>query len=396
MSHVEVLKRAWKILWSYRVVWVFGVILALTTVSWETAVLYGGGNDDSNGVSVDYINDAGGKLILNYKNQADGQPYGQGDIIFDYNPPDEFSIRLPYTDKEGNLGLRTWQIQPEVVSALFAVAIGLACLLLLLIAVAMVARYVGETALICLVDDYEETGEKRGLWSGVRMGWSRAAWRLFLIDVLIALPAVLAIILLVGLALSPLLLWTSGNTAAGLVGTVFAVGLVFLVICLAIFLAASLSLLKRFFWRACALDELGVTDSIRKGYALVRQNLKDVGLMWLIVLGINLAWPFMMIPIVLLLMAVAVVLGGVSALLVGGLAGLVLEGAIPWILAGLVGIPVFILALAAPLIFLGGLREVFLSSTWTLTYRDLHPLTSLERRTLPDLGSSGLEATPVV
>ena len=73
MSHVEVLKRAWKMLWSYRAVWVFGIILALTTVSWETVVFYGGGNGDDKGASVNYVNDEGGKLILNYKRQADGQ-----------------------------------------------------------------------------------------------------------------------------------------------------------------------------------------------------------------------------------------------------------------------------------------------------------------------------------
>jgi hypothetical protein len=39
--------------------------------------------------------------------------------------------------------------------------------------------------------------------------------------------------------------------------------------------------------------------------------------------------------------------------------------------AAVVGIPVFILVMAAPLSFLGGLFEVFLSSTWTLTYREL-------------------------
>ena len=395
MSHVEVLKRAWKMLWSYRAVWVFGIILALTTVSWETVVLYGGGNGDDKGASVNYVNDEGGKLILNYKRQADGQSYEQGDIIIDYNPPDEFSIGIPYTDKEGHLGLKTWAIRPEVVSALLAVAIGLACLILLLIVVAVVARYIGEVALIRMVDDYEETGEKRRVWQGVRMGWSRAAWRLFLIDVLIALPILLAIILLFVLALSPLLLWKSGSVAAGVVGTIFTVGLVFLAICLVIIVGAVLSLLKHFIWRACALEELGVIGSIRQGYAVVRQNLKDVGLMWLIVLGISLAWPLLMIPIVLLLMGVAVVLGGMSALLVGGLAGLILEGVAPWIMAGLVGIPTFFLALVAPLVFLGGLREVFLSGTWTLTYRDLHPLESSEPQRLAGLGASGLEAAPI-
>jgi hypothetical protein len=65
------------------------------------------------------------------------------------------------------------------------------------------------------------------------------------------------------------------------------------------------------------------------------------------------------------------------ALLVGGLASLILEGGVPWILAGVVGLPIFILVMAAPWIFLGGLMEAFKSSVWTLTYQELRALESL-------------------
>ncbi len=178
-------------------------------------------------------------------------------------------------------------------------------------------------------------------------------------------------------------------------GTVFSVGFILLAVCVVIALGATLSLLKRFFQRACALEQLGVIESVRQGFAVVRQNLKGVGLMWLIVLGISLAWPIAMIPAVILIMGVAVVLGGMSVLLVGGLAGLAVEGAVPWILAGVVGVPTFVLVLVVPLVLLGGLREVFLSSTWTLTYRELRPLTKIEPKPLPELGAPGLEATTV-
>ena len=33
MDHMKVLKRAWQILWSYKALWIFGIILALTTSS---------------------------------------------------------------------------------------------------------------------------------------------------------------------------------------------------------------------------------------------------------------------------------------------------------------------------------------------------------------------------
>jgi len=33
MDHMKVLKRAWQILWHYRALWIFGIILALTAPS---------------------------------------------------------------------------------------------------------------------------------------------------------------------------------------------------------------------------------------------------------------------------------------------------------------------------------------------------------------------------
>jgi hypothetical protein len=43
----------------------------------------------------------------------------------------------------------------------------------------------------------------------------------------------------------------------------------------------------------------------------------------------------------------------------------------PWILAAAVGIPIFLLVVGLPILFVGGLVQVFKSSVWTLTYREL-------------------------
>ena len=319
MNHSKVLKLAWHTVWNYRALWIFGIILALTAGE-------GGG----------------------------------GGAQYSFRGED-FSGR----------GLRLERIPPGVVSTLLAIGIGVACLIVLLIIVAAIARYVAATALIRMVDDHEETGQKRSVRQGFRMGWSRAAFRLFLIQLLVGLPTALAFILLFALALAPLLLWTTKAEVAGVIGTLTTVGLFIPIILLAIVVGVVLSLLMKFFWRACVLEELGVTAAIRQGYAMVRQNLKDVGLMWLITLGLRIGWMILMIPVVLLLLVVSGALGGLLALLAGGLTGLAFEGAAPWIVAAVVGIPIFILVMAAPLSFLGGLFEVFLSSTWTLTYREL-------------------------
>ena len=111
---------------------------------------------------------------------------------------------------------------------------------------------------------------------------------------------------------------------------------------------------------------------------MVRQNLKDVGLMWLIMIGVNLAWMLAMVPIGALLFGVGAVMGGGLALVAGKLAESAFGGAALWIVGGAVGIPIFLAVVVAPLVFVGGLREVFQSSTWTLTYRELRSVEQLE------------------
>jgi hypothetical protein len=341
MDHLKVLKRAWETTWLYRALWVFGIIIALTTA--------GGANRGTSSFNGE-----------------------------DFSPGREFHIG---------------EIPPEASSILIAIGIGLACVIVILIIASVVARYVAETSLIRMVDDHEETGEKRSVRQGFRLGWSRTTWRLFLIELLAGLPTALVFILLFALAFAPLLLWATESKVAGIIGTVVTIGLFFLILFLAIIVGVVLSLLKKFFWRACALEGLGVVESIRQGYAVVRQHLKDVAIMWLIMVGLGLGWMLVMIPVTILLLILAVMLGGFPALLVGGLASLAFKGAVPWILAAAVGLPIFILVVAVPGLFLNGLKEVFKSSTWTLTYRELRALESLEAEPepLPELDAPGLE-----
>jgi hypothetical protein len=275
------------------------------------------------------------------------------------------------------------------VTALIAVVIGVICVILVMIIVGTIAHYVAKTALIRMVDDHEETGEQRSIREGFRLGWSLTTLRLFLINLLIDLPTTLLFIVLFILTAAPLLLWATGSTPAGIIGTVATVGLFFLVLFLAIVVGTVLNLLKRFFWRACALENFGVLDSIREGFDIVRRHLKDVVIMWLIMIGVRIGWAITMVvtfivlfPIVLLLILIGGVVGGVPALLIGGLTSLFLGGPVPWIVGGIVGLPIFILVMAAPWVFLEGLMETFKSSTWTLTYRELRILEELEPETM--------------
>jgi len=101
-----------------------------------------------------------------------------------------------------------------------------------------------------------------------------------------------------------------------------------------------------------------------------------------------------LLPVILLFIVAGLALGAVPAVVVGGLLSLFFEGAVPWIVGAVAGLPVFVLVMIAPMLFLGGLVEVVKSSLWTLAYRDLRALETAEREPAPRLGVSGLEAAP--
>jgi hypothetical protein len=325
MDHIRLLRRAFDIVRSYRVLWIFGFLLALTTSH--------GTNGSNSGYRFN-------------NNPSNGN-----------NPfPNGFSWpSLPQNVQNGIIGL----------------SIGLICLVLVLIVVFSIVRYVSETAAIRMVDRYETSGEKMRFREGWRLGWNRAAFRMWLVDLIFGLLTFVVVLVLFAIAAAPLLLWASHNNVAGVIGIVSAIGLGFLVILVVILIAAALSILDKFFHRAIALENLGVFDSIRRGWQIVRRRPGDVIIMGLILFGIGLVFTLLMIPVVLVVAAVAAVGGGLPALLAGGLTSLFAQGYTPWVVGLIIGIPVFLIIISLPLAFISGLMEAFTSSTWTLTYREV-------------------------
>jgi hypothetical protein len=325
MDHLKILKRAYHLTLNYRALWVFGILLALTTPSRRGGDGGGGGGG------------SGGSSFL------------------PANP-------LP--------GLRFPEISAQAIQSLWAIGLMLACLGIVLVGAFVILRYLSETALIRMVDLHETTGERVGVRQGFRLGWSRPAFRIFLIDLLFGLGGMILFLLLLAVAAAPLLLWLIDSEALQVIGTVTSIGLGILVILLAILAFVVLSLLLQFFRRACILEGLGVLDSIRRGYAVFRLRLGDGVVMGILLFALGLAFVIVLIPIAIMLILAAVVLGGGPALLVGWIVNQFVTGTIPWIAGAAVGAPIFLFVVIAPLLFLSGLMETFKSSTWTLTYRE--------------------------
>jgi hypothetical protein len=195
-----------------------------------------------------------------------------------------------------------------------------------------------------------------------------------LIDLIIFVPVVLVFIVLFGCAALPVILGSLAGAVPTVAGVIATIGLIFLLIFLAIVIAVALSLVIELMRRACVLRGIGVMDSIRQGWQMVRTNFKDVFILWLILIGIQIGFFIITIPIILVLVAIGLVAGGGV-----GAAIYFLVQALTTTIAGVVtaliiGGLLFLLILSLPLLFLTGLKETYLSTTWTLAYRELNAL----------------------
>ncbi len=357
MRHTLILKKAWRNVVSYRGLWILGILLALTTFSGKGAYLVGQRDQhefSGEGITVEPRDDETFWQALERTMETE---FADVDRDLERFFATEFGIGM-------NSRVGTY----------LTILIGAA---LVLYIAGRVARYVSETALIHMVDRHEGSGERLSVRQGLRLGWSRAAWRLFLIDLVITIAAAAAGIVLFGLVLSPVALWINGGETAVIVGGLLTASLLLLAIFVVIIFAGLVTLVRMMARRACALEGLTVTGSIRRGYAMVRTSLKDVILMGLATAGINGIWPAVIGTAALLLLSAGLAIGALPVVILAGLSD---PATLP---AAILGGAFFILVMVAPLVFLEGLLRVFFSSVWTLAYRQLRDLETTPEEAAP-------------
>jgi hypothetical protein len=352
-----ILKKAWRNVVSYRGLWILGILLALTTFSGRWTFLVG---------------------------QRDQHELGWEGITIERGDDETFWQALERT-LETELADVDWDLE-RFFATEFGIGMNsrvgtyliiLAGAALVLYTAGRVARYVSETALVHMVDRHEESGERLSIRQGLRLGWSRAAWRLFLIDLVITIAAAAAGIVLFGLVLSPVALWINGGETAVIVGGLLTGSLLLLATFVVIIFAGLVTLVRMMARRACVLEGQTVIDSIRRGYGMVRDSLRDVILMGLATVGINTVWPAVIGMAALLLLSAGLLMGALPVLIFASLSD---PATLP---AAILGGAFFILVVVAPLVFLEGLLRVFFSSVWTLAYRQLRDLETATEETAP-------------
>jgi hypothetical protein len=363
MDPVKILKRAWAILWSYRALWAFGLILALATAGSTTR-----GSNNS----------------VQYKQDRNSPP------MTPHNIQEAFRQAGQELEKLFQQGIPGTHISGQALSTFLWVVGGFFVLMLVVGILMAIARYVSETAVIRMVDEYEGSGNRMSVRQGFRTGWTKTSWRLFLINLLVNLPAI-ALVLVLIVAAAGFYFSVANGSAKYTPVTLFSIIAPLLI---AIFLVALLSillrLLRNFFWRVCALEDASVSESVRRGFAMVRENWKNIGLMWLVMIGLGIVWAvasiilfIVTIPVVIVTALLALLLVAVPFFLLVGAFSLFLAGPLPWIAAGLFMLPLFFVIAFSPWVLLGSWQSVYTSTVWTLTYREIKALPALTPTIIP-------------
>jgi len=370
MDPIKILKRAWHILWSYRALWVFGLILAMA----------GAGSSGGNGSN------------SSSRYEANSQSNQQESLPEDM--PQTFEEFTQEMERLFNEGMSEVGLPKEDLTTLIWIAVIFVVFSMILGLVVAVARYVAETAVIRMVDEHENTGTKMTIREGFRIGWSRTSWRLFLINLIVNLPMILAMLLLLGLGITVFMSFTQAGKEAGMMSLVISLVVLFLVIFVVAIVSIFLGLLRHFFWRACALENLGVRESLSRGFQMARANWKNVGIMWLVMIGLGIVWAIVSIiafvltlPVVLVTAVAGALVAIIPVLLTGGITSIFLSGWLPWIVGVLFALPLFLTIAFSPWLLLQSWQTVFASTVWTLVYREL--------KALPALTSQGVDVTPL-
>jgi len=316
MNHGNILKRSWAVVWQTRALWLFGFLFALTGGGGGSFPSGSGSNGGGGGVST--------------------QP-GE-------HPP----FSMP-------------SLSPNTIVTIVVAAVAV---VLLIAVVATVVRYVAETALVAGVDEMESTGAKLTVRRGFSLGWSRRAWRLFVTDFVIYVPVTLGGLLLVAIAALPFLVWLGHVVALQIAGSIIGGLLVVVVILALVALGLLLTLVMPYIRRRVVLAGQGVRAAVREGVSLARRSLADTGLMWLILGGLRIVWSIVMIPVFIVVVLVALVVGGAPA----GVLYLLTHA---WLAPAIVGGTLFVVVFVAGLSMVAGMFEAYTSTAWTLAYREV-------------------------
>ena len=317
-----VLRRAWEVTWRHKVLWLFGFLVSLGIVGRRVGI------------------GSGGRW--------------------------EWPVReLPPEVQRAITGLLS--------SSTFTVVI--AALVLLALAVGIGLALLGALGRAALVDQVQ-AAEEQGVAS-LGAGWQagrRHLWMVFLIRLLLGLPVgVVASTGVLPVAGTGLMIARHTRPEAAIPGVLAMPVVLFTclvpAICVAALLSVPFGVLRRLAVRACVLEGCGVRQSIVRAWAMLREQVGPLALVWLILFGAGIGVTIV-VALPLALVALSVVAVSVLAVFTSPILSVAL--------VLIVGLLTWLVGAAC-----NSVVETFSSAVWTLAYREL-----------TGLGLTGEEAAP--
>ena len=306
----DVLTRAWKIIWKHKVLWIFGILASCARRSGGR--VNGGGN---------YRTGSGGN-----------SPFTGG------------QVERVMSQVGGYISQHLWIIVAAVIA------------IILLSFIFYALGIIGRVGLIKGTSMAEKGAEKLSfgeIWSESLPYFWRIFWMNFLIGLAFFIVIVVPLILLVViLAMGGM----AGGARAGMAG--MAIGFfacLIPIICLLIPIGWVVSIIVEQAQAAIVLEELGISESLKRGWLIVKSNVGPVIIMALILgIGGGIIGVIFALPIILTIVPILVGMGALRQSLM----------------------PVYIsLACCAVylpvLIFLNGVLTAYIQSAWTLTFMRL-------------------------
>jgi len=385
MNLKSILQKAWKMLWNYRALWLFGAVLALVGVGAIYTVPWSGEQENDQWTQI--------QLTEDFSIRVPGS-----DMTIDLTDPERIRIIAPEGTSWDELQSQIDELERDTSIHLRPILVEVIIILIGSILLGIAARYIAETAVIRMVHENAENGKQLTVWKGLRRGWSSGAGRLFLLDLIVKILVGVIFAGVFILTIAPLLLARGSQDWFLITIGIGTVRLLSLIISLWFALNMILSLVLQPIRRACVLEEQSLVTSIRQGIRMMKHHPAEFGLIGLVWLGIRLVWVplagmilLLLVPVFLMTTLLGVMVGGMPAFLVVGIANLFTDGITAWIMGVLAGIPTLVVIMISPMLFLGGLLEVYLSSIWTLAYRDLRAVRGVVEE--PNLLAKAVSAT---
>lgn len=305
MDFGEVLTKAWKIIWKFKVLWVFGILASCGQG--------GGGNGSGSANSSIRYSGNGGDLPPRFHQ-------------FFYNLEDFFNH------------IHAWQI--------VAIILGLFMLGILISAIMAALNTIGRIGLIQGTLAAEAGAESMNFTELFNRG-KPFFWRIFGFNLL----AGLAIVVIVLLLLMPFI---------GIGALTFGIGLLCLIplLCILVPVGWLVGVILEQANIAIVVEDLNILDGLKRGWQVFRDHLGNIIVMALILgIGGAIVGFVLALPIFLL----------VTPVLIGIIAGSVSGSG--FLFGGGIAIAILCFAIYLPiLILLGGILQAYLKTAWTLTY----------------------------